>query len=584
MIRIVLNGEEVPPEQVAGEPDLKTTTEIEGEDGASLLKSVSGELTFYGRAWEIIRDQLITPTDGKLREVPILIFDDCPDASDFQTFSGVVRGDLLKWCHGECFVRTTVLEKTETSKAMDCIKSTLIFDNWNGFQQQDHPRMRYCDEIRPIFIHQTILVMGQFLLLTLDVLTPLVLVITGIVTILNLIIDAVNLIPGVNIDHIDFDGDADTNTFEEWQSMRAKLQETIIGCGRAHPSPLVRSYIANVCGKCGIAFQSTILNNPSSDYWNMVLWHALVEKGTRDDNVKWIDSNRPIMSGDQFLDRLKVVFNARYGIRTIAGVPTLVFERRDRLQGGNVWVDYDTLKAQGRITEPLCFTYSSENPAAYAVIGFSEDGMDEPGNEARNFYKDIIEWNQPFNAGQTKSKEKQFQFGMSRNRRDGIGIDVLDDWVVYPSLQTVANQYGHAMMVSRGIAMLPKLLIWNGDLLEGNVQRGYDPGGDGGVAFGKPPAELYNFPLNVSEFNVPTNTALNPDTPNADLYGRFHAIDAPKVNGELGRDWSFEFQYTAADLASMDLFADVGLPIGLGRQVRTTINHSKGTILVAGKV
>lgn len=587
-IRVVLNGEEVKPADIAGDPDAKTIYETEGDDGASLLKAVSGELTFYGRAWEIIRDNLITPVDGRLREIPFLLFDTCSDP-DFQAFTGVVRGELIKWCHGECSARTTVLESTETSAAMDCLKSTLIYDNHSGFQTQAHPRMRYCDEIRPEWLHVVVLLLGQFAMLTLDLLTPVIYAVSAVVYALNQIIQVINdIVPGDGpLGTIDLDGDPNTNIFQEWQNIRSGIQETLIGCGRAHPSPLVRSYITNVCSKCGIAFQSSILNNANADYWNMVLWFAPVEKGTRDDSIPYLLDNTPNWSGEMLLDRLKQVFNGRYGIRMIGGVPTLVFERRDQLQGTQVWVDYSQLLAADRITEPLCFNYSKEQPPAYLHIGYSEDGMDEPGNEARRFYRRIVEWNQPFNPVQTKSKEKQFQFGMLRNRRDGIGSDLLDSWVIYPSLTSAVNQYGHAMKVSRGIAQLPKLLIWNGNLVEGEVRRGYDPGQDGGTAFGKPPSETYNFPLNVSTFNVPPNVAIAADAPNTDVYGRFHAIDNPKVLNERGIDWKFEFEYTQAHLETIDLFSTVPLPLWggtyPGRISRVTINHTQGTILVAGK-
>lgn len=582
MVRVILNGFEVAPKDVSGEPDIRTTITVEDEDGASLVKTVSGELTFYGTAYETIRDLLIIPAGGRLEEVPITLLETCSDP-DWIAFEGTVRGDLVNWCEGVCSVRVTCVEKTVTSAAMDCLKSTLIFDNHSGFQQQAHPRMRYCDEIRPEWLHHVIMILAVFAMLVLDILTPVIFIVAAIVTVINIIISAINVIPGVNVDPIDIDGNPNTNTFQEWQAIRGRILETLIGCGRAHPSPLVRSYLNNVCSKCGIAFQSSILNNPSADYWNMVLWAAQVEKGTRDDSVPYIYANRPIMSGEQLLDRLKVVFNARYGVRVIGGVPTLVFERRDQLQGNTVWVDPMALKADGRLIGELCYNYSSENPAAYLVIGFSEDGFDEPGNEAREYYKDIVEWNLPFNAVQKGDKQVQFQFGMLRNRRDGIGGDILDDYTWYPSLAGPINQYGHAMMVSRGIAMFPKLLIWNGNLVEGEVRRGYDPGQDGGALFGKAPDKLYNFPLNVSEFNVPTNTAAAPDAPNVDLYGRFHAIEAPKVSGERGVDFEFEFEFNAADLINMDLFASVPLPIGTGRITSVTINHTQGTILVAGK-
>lgn len=53
MVRVILNGFEVAPKDVSGEPDIRTTITVDDEDGASLVKTVSGELTFYGTAYVV---------------------------------------------------------------------------------------------------------------------------------------------------------------------------------------------------------------------------------------------------------------------------------------------------------------------------------------------------------------------------------------------------------------------------------------------------------------------------------------------------------------------------------------------------
>ena len=234
MVRVILNGFEVAPKDVSGEPDIRTTITVEDEDGASLVKTVSGELTFYGTAYETIRDLLIIPAGGRLEEVPITLLETCSDP-DWIAFEGTVRGDLVNWCEGVCSVRVTCVEKTVTSASMDCLKSTLIFDNHSGCQQQAHPRMRYCDEIRPEWLHHVIMILAVFAMLVLDILTPVIFIVAAIVTVINIIISAINVIPGVNVDPIDIDGNPNTNTFQEWQAIRGRILETLIGCGRAHP-------------------------------------------------------------------------------------------------------------------------------------------------------------------------------------------------------------------------------------------------------------------------------------------------------------------------------------------------------------
>jgi hypothetical protein len=566
---VLLNGEAVGPYDIQGEDGITTIITVEDENGEGLKKSITGTLTLYGRAWEIVRDELIEPADGLLREVPFVVLDNCTTPPK-EVFRGVVQGSAVDWCEGACSATVTAVERTEVSAAMDCLKSTLVYEGLTD--EAGHPRMVYCDEIRPDWLHASVLIVAQFALWTLDIVNPIVFSIAVMITVINAI---ASLIPGVN--GIDFDGNPDTNTFQEWLAVRQRIYDTIIGCGRVHPSPLVRRYIGKACETCGIAFQSSILNNPSSDYWNLVLFNAPVKKGTRNDNTRYIYENRPIMSAHRLLEDLREVFNARYDVRVIAGVPTLMFERRDMLPPVGPWVDPMQLKDEGRLVGDLCYEWADEAPAAYASIGFSEDGMDEPGNEARDQYRDIIEWNQPFNPAQKGEKQKQFKFGMNRNRRDGIDADTLDTFVWHPFLFTRKNLYGNAMMLSRGIAALPKLLIWNGDN-PGTVRRYNVPG----YGFDQP----YNWPMHCNAHGLAPNEAPAHDAPGRNLYARFHAIDNPKVMEERRIRFKFEFEYTAEHLATMNPYASIPLPIagGInGRITSITINHSRRTILVAGK-
>lgn len=577
-MRIILDGVEIPPNQLQGEEGVTITITVEDEAGNSLVKTYSGELTAYGDAFDAIEAALIVPLDGSIREIPIELYDRCAEPN-ILVFKGVVRGDLLSWCADVCEVQFTAVEKTEDSAAYDCLKSTLIYDDHDGFQSRVHPRMRYCDEIRPEWLHYVVLTLGMFAMLVLDILTPLFIVIAAIITIINSIIDVLQAL-GSGIDNIDLDGDPETNTFEEFQNTRTRLVDSLVGCGRVHPSPLLREYLNNVCTKCGLTLQSSILLDPSGEYYNTVLWNAPVQKGTRDTGIKYIYENRPIMSGHSLLQKIGPVFNA--GHRVVNGV--LHFERKDKLPRTPTWVDPAAIKADGRMIGNICYNFTSENPAAYAVIGFSEDALDEPGNEARDFYKDVVEWNLPVNLAQKGEKQIQFQFGMVRNRRDGITRDVFDAFRFYPTFAGTINDNGHAMLVSRGLSAFPKLLIWNGGTGDsGEVQRGYDR-----PATFKPADECYNFPLWVTEYGTTPNTGYEPDAADLNLYGRFHAIENPKVINGRGYEFKFTFEYNATELASLDPLAGVPLTIGgvayVGRITSIVINTTERTILVAGKV
>ncbi len=566
---VQLAGQLVQEKDVEGEEGITVTITVSTEDGDTFTKRVTGELTFYGAAFDVIKAQLIDPPDGKLREVPLVIFEDCAEPF-VEVFRGVVRGDTVSWCDGECWAKCNGVEKTEDTAAVDCLKSTLIFDNWNGFQGQAHPRMVYCDELRPDWLHHVVLIFGILLLLIVNALTPIVFVFSLLITVVNAIL---GIIPG-GPDPIDFDGNDATSTIQEWAAMKQRLILNIIGCGRVHPSPLLRAYLGNVCGKCGLAFQSSILNNPASDYHDTVLWSAPVLKGTRSTSNLFIHENRPIFTGESLLKLLKPVFSARYGVKN--GV--LYFEREDKVPTAGTWVDPAQLKAQDRLHGTVCYKWRTESPAAFLTIGFSEDALDLTGNEARDQYKDVVEWNVPFNAVQKGEKVEQFRLGMLRNRRDGIGGDVLDDYRWWPDFTGPIDTHGAAMMLENGMGALPKLLTWDGNLSFGLVKRWNVPG------YVKPLAENFNFPYHLGEFGTTPNTGYEPDALNLSLYGRFHAYRNPKVINERGLDFSFSFDYTAAELLALDPQATVPLSQGTGKYTEITINLTERSIIAAGTV
>ena len=91
MIKIFLNGQPVVPQDIQGETGITIEITIEDEQTGKTKKRATGELTFYGAAYQVIKTELIDPPDGKLREVPLVIYEDCGDPA-ILLFTGVVRG------------------------------------------------------------------------------------------------------------------------------------------------------------------------------------------------------------------------------------------------------------------------------------------------------------------------------------------------------------------------------------------------------------------------------------------------------------------------------------------------------------
>lgn len=564
-VLIKLNGIEVPQANVEGEQGIKVTLSAnKTRSGGGPMKRQPTTLTFYNEQWDLINSELIVPLDGKLRKLPIEIYDVCEGLPPFLLFKGVVPGDGLRWCRGICKVEADCVEETSDSEKMDCLRSTLVWDNTNGFLSQAHPKMVYCDELRPEWLQWVILITGILLLLIFILVYPIVLVISAIVS-------ALNAIPGVNID---FDGDPDTNTLDWWNNLYNEMKLRIIGCGRRHPSPLLRSYVNNVCTICGTTFKSSIFTNPASDYFNTVYFNADSKKGLKaGDPETFIYENRPNETLDVFLDRVCEVVNGRWRLEN--GIVRL--ERRDKLQPLTAWVSVEELDTEKRLVEGPCFEWDKADKPGLLEISYLPDGLDITANEAGDKYSEDVLWNDPHSTLQRGIMTKQFRFGAARFRNDGVEQDVLSQFTWYPPLEGAINEHKYALLLSKGIAANPKLLIWDGNDVNFGLVRRYNIPGWG-------VANDYNWPYQLNLHNVTPHTEYPTTQPNMALYGRFHAIDDPRVT--VGRGYTFDmtFSYSRQHLIDMDIWKFIEMAEGAGEIGEITIDPVGKTIFVTGTV
>ena len=521
--------------------------------------------------------------------MPVLIYESGCCDNDVLIFEGRLISDNVKWCYGECSCEVIFEEYTTETAQMDCLKSTLIHDNRLGFRSAQHPRMVYCVDLKPDVLQYFVFYGGAVLNTILLLLYPVVAALQLLNIVLGVIEDVINSIPGFSIDiTFDFDGNSATNTLQEYQNLINRLNENIVGCGRAHPSPLARDYIKNVCDICGLTFQSSILNSPSSDYYNMVVLFAPMEKGTRNENVFWINGNELNQSGDMFLDSLKPVFNAKWEIRN----NTLFFERKDFFDNGDIFVNYADLEAQKLIGEKLCLEWRDELRPAYLKCEYQLDALDVSGNEARRVYNDIIEWNSPYSSLQSGARDVLIQFGTNKFRNDGTGPDSFEIFenlaIIGPTLQ----QYRKAMTIQKHVTMLPRLIIWDGVSKVFGVASRYS------VPLEFPanpspnwPNETYvNFPLMFNEVNTQPQTAYPSNRENSALYQRFYAWENPRLFRDLGKQFEFSFRYNCEQLQHVLTAQYVGLPLGgeneiiVGRVTQMTVNLQESTITIIGNV
>lgn len=566
-MRLVLNGVIINPDHYNKKGTEVEISELQA-DGFRKA-TVQQEYTFTDDAFDIINTNIILNPDGKNAYLPVQIYEDNCCDTPILLFEGIVRGDAVKWCYGECSVEVSLIEQTEETLKINCLQSTIISDNWNGFQEANHPRVKYCVELRPDVVAYMILILGSILNIVFLLFYP-------IAFIILVIIEAINLIIGVfGGNEIDFDGNQQTNFIQEFEGWIDELNQRIVSCGRVHPSPFVRDYIQNVCDKCGVDFSSTIYNSSTSDYYNAMLFNAPVKKGTYNDNTKFIIENQLIDTLDSFLTKLKTVHNADFDV--IDGI--LYFERKDFFYNGEIFVSYLSLDGVQRIKDKLCFNFRDEERPAYGSFEYSKDAMDVCGNEAIFRYNNKVEWNLPYSPLQSGHKDVYLPFSTPRFRNDGIDPDILQQFQGEGLYGQTIQAHQGVLILANHLSFTPKLLIWDGVDLDFARVKKYDVAG-----FDVPANENYNYPYLFTEFNSEPNTAYPSNQPGTGLYPRFYSIDNPKLIIDEGQEFSFSFYYDCETLSTAKDAQFVQLPNGVGRIKKISVNLDEKYITIQGDV
>ncbi len=538
-----------------------TFTERREDQAGEQAISFTGELIFTGDEYAYIYQKLVTDANALDNTVEIKWVDRC--CGQNKEFPFIIKSESLTWCEGECKIKASAVEFSENSKKYDCIKNTVVFDNWNGFQTQTHPKISYCIEFRPSILQDSIIILAIIVNFILIILYPIVLIVQIVVSVINAIIAVVNALGG-SIDEIDFDGNASTNVLQEYENFRDRLNEFMIGCGRKHPSPLVRKYAENVCGKCGLAYQSSIFNNVNSQYYNTVYFNAPVTKGNlSSDPSNFIDKNKPLLTGMKYFNQLNEAVNGKW--RIIGN--NLIHERRDYFQTGNIWLDLLTYDPEKIIS--ICYTWTGRPRYALGHFEYSKDATDWIGNEAVDRWSDIVEWNFPPSSTQKDEYLRYLPYSAARFRDDGIERDVLSDYQGAPFVGPIIQQYDNVMIMNNGTAFNPKLLIWDGnDTENGKIQTNY-----GTAAQGLPNDEKYNLP-----FWIDANIAQGNS-----LYD-FWRIENPREQAFSFFKVSVELVYDCDTYNNRDIDGIFVTPRGQAQTTLIEINEKSGTMKITGEL
>jgi len=579
-MKIELNGTLITG-RIDGVESFSVTIRRSDESGR-LAKSFSSELTFYDDGYQILKTILIDDPTGFSKKVAIKIYDDCCKGNP--VFDGFIFGDAIDWCEPGCFITANVVED---DAQINCIKSTIIWDDWNGFSSvKQHPIIRYCIESRPEFFQYVLVFLTAilnyiFFGILIGILTTLIPII-AIIYVICQVIDFICDIPliGCNSPNCNTPFTNPVTLINNVFQIYNQLNELLIPCGRFHPSPYVRDYIKNVCDKCGLNFQSSILNNPSSLYYNLVMTSAQIKKGRAKNSTNYsvIDDNRPVETLETYLNQyLKPIFNADY--RVANGV--LTFERKDYFNTNVNWIDTEQLLNQGDIVDDtICFNWIDKERFSFGRFEYQLDAQDYIGNEAKSRYNDIIDWNVPYNSSQAGEYTLSIPASPARHREDGIDTDVFTfmenalGGIINVLFGGAFSSYDKVLLINQHTFFNYKFLIYN-PISNGEVQNNYSDTFIGGSIY-IPPDERFNYPMWFWEGRQ------------NNLYSLFHYIDDPRLPGATNFEFKFTFRFDCTQYNSFSFEKTIRLVKG-GNVVNGLVNElsidfKNRTIQVSGIV
>jgi hypothetical protein len=559
----------IPVDPIDGIEKLEITLAI--DESGHEVATVSSDLTFTGNEFNIIKQYLIDDPTSLINYINVELTDDCCDyVKQFR-----IKPDSLEWCKNSCSITARL---TEPKEKYDCLESTFIWDDWNGFisgagTRKDFPRFAYCTSIRPVYIQYFIMFFVMILQVILIILTPIVAVVCVII---SAICGIVSVLAAVGIVANPCPPHLANGILDDYIDIMNNLTDEATGCGHKHPSPLVVQYLNNVCGKCGLTLSSTIFQ--TAPYNNLAYLNADAIKGIPepDNTTYWIDKNRPVKTGKMLLDEMNTVFNGRW---KIVGTQ-VVFEHKSYWQNQAPWLD---MTDPSQITEDKiikeCYSWGKDKPA-FGKFEYQIEGVDFIANESKDRYNDIVEWNVPYSPLQKGSFDHSLMFNGSRFRNDGITDDVsMFDFYNWPFFNANFVKYFHALILNHGTSICPKLLIW--EPLSGTENAYVNHSNPNPLPLGVGVDQAFNFPM---WFKFGYSWA-NPVNKNLAF---FWECENPRNQNRLGYDYESEIIYSCDILNAIDINGTIQTFINnLNHNVEISeivINFAKRTLRIRGNV
>lgn len=355
--------------------------------GSNYDKGITLDLVFFDKAFNYIWDFLLTNTCQILNGIDVRI-DDVVCGKSYRLFE--IKCDNLKYrpndpCRISCKLR-------EQDLVFHCVHKTFIWDNWqNWFNQtgtsvKSHPTFLTCVEPRPRLLNS---VRMAFLLFIHS----------------NPFIALIDFITLGNIkDDV----------------------RRILEMDNFVPAPLIRDYIDNVAGKCGLT-TDTIFHRVGTPEYNECIFHPLggqMYNNSDDDETSpstaFIFENRWSVTLAEMLDKLRDVYEAEW---YVTPNNTVVFKPLVELITLAPIYDFTTGPLP---VNDLEYTFDGNKKAAYGRYEYQPDGSDLGSQEISNLYNDIVDYDGPTNNPMLEGeKGKSFGFAPTAFIRDGRTKDYI---------------------------------------------------------------------------------------------------------------------------------------------------------------
>lgn len=587
----------------ASESDIESTN----EKGSNYQKGLSLELIFSEQAFAYIEEWLMMDVCQQINIVEVRIVDnDCGKA--YRVFE--IKLDNLKYSPEEepCILKVPLREQDE---AFHVFQKTIIEDNWQGWFNKDgtstkeHPTFGMVVEKKPKF----------YLALYTAVIYIVGILSVGILTALN-------------------DG-------KRW--IRRTLGFTYF-C----PSPLIRTYIENICGKYGFTSNTMFDDSPLNPYRDACLfWPSSSTYKNFDDfdspSTKFIWDNRTVYPFAKFLNSLKKLFNAEW---YVTPNNELVFQHISYFETQAPLYDF-TAPGADKLYK-LSYTFNGKKKPAYGEYMYMVDPQDTCSNEVKYRYNAIVDYDGPANNPILEGKvSKSFDFAMTAFHNDGSSEDFIREGVelgrliaigaivlglgqllaaTFPltAIATAAllgvgyaitngyvNNYfdnpelNGLVRVSSSEINMPRILLWDRTTPMNKAKVVYvvdpeknpvynldnvdyyteHPTYEAAGYFGDDVVNVWNYPMYVDELFK------------NNMYDRFHEHDNPLRNPTINQTWEGELDLCCEWLDRLGVwendFARIGYVLTLenrnGRKIKGRIDYiqpdyDNGTINLNGTV